>query len=455
MLKAIDPATGTLAREVPTDTDADLDRKLDAARAAYESWRRADFATRGDVMRNVARLMRERADSMAAVLTEEMGKVVREARGEIEKCAATAEHFAEYAERYLAREVIESDATLSYVQHLPLGAVLGILPWNSPFWLAFRVIAPAAMAGNVCLIKSDSHVPGCAQAIGQLFAGAAPPGLVQSLLIKSPSIDGVIRDPRIDAVSFTGSTSAGAKVAAAAAAEIKPAVLELGGSDAAIVLADADLAQAADTITLMRIIAAGQSCIATKRILVEAPVYDRMLELLEARMAAVAVGDPRDPATDVGPLARADLRDELHRQVSATIAQGARRVLGGEIPRGPGWFYPVTLLADVTPDMTAFREETFGPVATVTRADDADHAVALANRSEYGLAGSLWTTRERGEALAGEIVTGQLAINGLVKSDARLPSGGVKRSGYGKELGPHGIREFVNSQQVWVGPKRS
>ncbi len=456
MLRAINPASGELVREVATDTDADVDRKLAAARDAYASWRTASFADRGAVLTAVAALLRERSAALAALMTEEMGKTVREATGEIEKCAATAEHFATHAERYLAREVIESDATDSYVQHLPLGAVLGILPWNSPFWLAFRVAAPALMAGNVVLIKHDPHVPGCAEALGEVFADAgAAVGLVQPLLLETPAVEAVIRDPRIDAVSFTGSTRGGRAVARVAGEEIKPAVLELGGSDPAIVLADADLDQAADAITLMRIIATGQSCIAAKRILVEAPVYDRMVELLGARLGALRLGDPRDPNTDVGPMARADLRDELHRQVTETVAAGARCVLGGALPDGPGCFYPVTLLADVTPAMTAFREETFGPVAVVTRAEDADHALALANDTAYGLGGSVWTRPGRGEAMAKQIVTGQVAVNGVVKTDARLPSGGVKRSGYGKELGPHGIREFVNSQQVWVGPKRT
>jgi succinate-semialdehyde dehydrogenase/glutarate-semialdehyde dehydrogenase len=311
------------------------------------------------------------------------------------------------------------------------------------------------MAGNTCLIKHDPHVPGCALALAEVFqrAGAAT-GIVQVLLIEAEAVEGIIRDPRVRAISLTGSTRAGQAVASIAASEIKPAVLELGGSDPCIVLGDADLAQAADAACLSRVIAAGQSCIAAKRILVEEVVYDRFLEMLRERLAALKVGDPCDPATDVGPIARRDLRDNLHRQVSESVEQGARCLLGGEVPEGAGCFYPVTCLADVTPEMTAFREETFGPVACVTRVRDAEEAIDLGNRTEYGLAASVWTSAERGAVLAARLEAGQVAVNGLVKTDPRLPSGGIKRSGYGKELGPHGIREFVNAQQVWVGPKR-
>lgn len=457
MLRAINPATGQLVREIPTDDAAAVDRKLTAAAAAFRTWRATSFHQRAELMRAVAATLRARIDALASLMTEEMGKIDREARGEIEKCAHTAEHFADHAETYLATEAIASDAATSYVQYLPLGPILGILPWNSPFWLAFRVAAPALMAGNVCLIKPDPHVPGCAQALAEVFAASgAAPGLLQVLMVETDRVEPVIRDRRVAAVSFTGSTRGGQAVAAVAGSEIKPAVLELGGSDPAIVLADVpDLDAAVETITTMRIIATGQSCIAAKRVIVEDSIHDRFLERFAARLGALVEGDPTDPKTDVGPVARADLRDELHRQVRATIDQGARCLLGGELPAGPGSFYPVTLLAGVTPEMTAFREETFGPVAAVIRAAGAAEALALANRTDYGLAASVWTDPDRGEALARDIEAGQVAVNGLVKTDPRLPSGGIKRSGYGRELGPHGIREFVNVQQVWVGPKRS
>jgi succinate-semialdehyde dehydrogenase/glutarate-semialdehyde dehydrogenase len=310
------------------------------------------------------------------------------------------------------------------------------------------------MAGNVCLIKPDPHVPGCGQALPALFARAGvPAGVLDVLTIETEAAEAVLRDPRVAAVSFTGSTRGGRAVAAVAASEVKPAVLELGGSDPAIVLADADLEAAAAALSLTRTIATGQSCIAPKRMLIEAGVYERFTELLRARLAALVVGDPASETTDVGPLARRDLRDELHRQVRATVAAGARCLLGGEIPDGPGTFYPVTLLADVGPETPAFREETFGPVACLTSVRDADEALALANRTDYGLAASVWGETARAEALAAGIEAGQVVVNGLVKTDPRLPSGGIKASGYGRELGPHGIREFVNAQQVWVGPK--
>ena len=459
MLIATDPSTGEVVREVPAATPAEVDAALAAAEAARSAWRDRGIGGRADVLHAVAADLRARTDELAPLMTQEMGKPIAEAHGEVEKAAWCAEHYAEHAGAYLADEVIASDATRSYVQHLPLGTVLGVLPWNAPFWLALRFAAPALMAGNTGVLKHDPHVPGCAQAIGEVFARAlaaagAPDGVFVNLPLETAAVADVIRDPRVQAVSFTGSSRGGAAVASVAASQIKPAVLELGGSDPCVVLADADLDAAADTIALSRIINAGQSCIAAKRIIVEAPVYDALLGRLRERLAALKTGDPADPATQVGPIARADLRENLHRQVTETVAAGARLLLGGELPDGPGYFYPPTLLADVTTEMTAACEETFGPVMAVLRAEDADAALAAANATEYGLAASVWTTAERGEAMAREIAAGQVSVNGIVKTDPRLPSGGVKRSGYGRELGPHGIREFVNVQQVWVGPRQ-
>ncbi len=309
------------------------------------------------------------------------------------------------------------------------------------------------MAGNTCVMKHDPHVPACAEAVGELFTRVpGPANLLQNLAIETNWVEAVIRDRRIQAVSFTGSEKGGASVAAVAASEVKHAVLELGGSDPCIVLADADLEMAADAITLSRMINAGQSCIAAKRIIVEAETYDRMVDLLEARLSRLKLGDPRDDKTDVGPIARGDLRDQLHRQVADTIKAGARCLLGGEMPPGDGFFYPVTLLADVTVEMAAAREETCGPVAVVMKAATADEALRIANDTPYGLAAAVWSSAERGEALAREIEAGQAAVNGIVKTDLHLPSGGIKRSGFGRELEPYGIREFVNAQQVWIGP---
>jgi succinate-semialdehyde dehydrogenase / glutarate-semialdehyde dehydrogenase len=456
MLTVTDPTTGRVLHSVPPADEQAREAVLARAEAAFDGWRRRSFAERGDVLRAVAAELRADVEQLALLMTEEMGKPIKEARGEVEKAAWAAEHYAENAESYLAPETLPSDATHSYVQHLPLGVVLGILPWNAPFWLAFRFCAPALMAGNTCVMKHDPHVPACAAAIADVFERAgAPDAIMQNLPLETDDVAAAIRDRRVRAVSFTGSDRAGGIVASIAASEIKPAVLELGGSDPCIVLADADLEQAADVITLSRIINAGQSCIAAKRIIVENPVHDELVALLRERLAALKVGDPRDEATDIGPIARADLRDNLHRQVRQTIDAGARCLLGGELPEGDGFFYPVTLLTEVSPDMAASCEETFGPVAVVMRAETAEDAVRMANDTAYGLAASVWTTAERGEAMAREIEAGQVAVNGIVKTDPRLPSGGVKRSGYGRELGPHGIREFVNVQQVWVGPKQA
>lgn len=453
VLTATDPSTGKVVREVDAATPDQVSAIIERAHTAFESWRATSFANRAEVLNEAADYMRQNVDELGALMTEEMGKPVSEARGEVGKAAWAAEHYAEHAESYLGAESLASDATSSYVQHLPLGVVLGILPWNAPIWLAFRFGAPALMAGNTCVMKHDPHVPGCAKAIAEVFdAIGAPPGIFQALQAANPDVEAAIRHPRVQAVSFTGSSRAGGKVAAVAASEIKPSVLELGGSDPSIVLADADLEKAADVLTLSRTINAGQSCIAAKRVIVERPVYEQFVELFAKRLGDLVVGDPREESTQVGPIARADLRDNLHRQVTESVDAGARLLLGGELPDGDGFFYPVTLLADVTTNMAACAEETFGPVGVVIVAEDADDALRIANDTPYGLAASVWSTPERGEALASKIEAGQVAVNGIVKTDPRLPSGGIKRSGYGRELGPHGIKEFVNAQQVWVGP---
>lgn len=448
----INPATGEKLQDSPVLDAAAQEAALVGAREAYNSWKLTSYAERADVLKAVAAKMREQVETLAPLMTLEMGKPIKEARGEVLKAAWCAEHYAEQAEAYLSSLTLESDASHSYVQYLPLGTVLGILPWNAPFWLAFRFCAPALMAGNTCLMKHDLHVPASAQAIADLFDQVgAPAGIMQNMPMDNAAIERVIRDPRVQAVSLTGSEKAGSAVAAIAGSEIKPVVLELGGSDACIVLADADLEKAADTITLSRIINAGQSCIAAKRIIVEASVYDQLLEMLKERLARLKLGDPAEESTDVGPMARDDLRQNLHRQVAETVSAGARCLMGGEVPEGAGYFYPVTLLADVKPGMTAAVEETFGPVAVVMKAADADEAISIANDSRYGLAAGIWTERRRGEQLARRLEVGQVAVNGIVKTDPRLPSGGIKCSGLGRELGPQGIHEFVNAQQIWLG----
>ncbi|WP_086481057.1 NAD-dependent succinate-semialdehyde dehydrogenase [Oceanospirillum sanctuarii] len=454
MFTVINPTTGQPLYQKPLLTPDEMEHKIQASFEAWQLWRQRSFKERADVLIRVARMMRESVDMLAMPMTEEMGKPIKEARAEVLKAAWCAEHYAEHAEEYLSAKTLPSDASHSYVQHLPLGPVLGVLPWNAPFWLAFRFCAPALMAGNTCLMKHDPHVPGCAEAIAGLFTQAGvPENIMQNLPLQTPDVEAAIRHPRVQAVSFTGSGKAGGIVASIAASEIKPSVLELGGSDPAIVLADADLEAAADAIALSRIINAGQSCIAAKRIIVEESVHDGFVDKLKLRLEKLQMGDPKEETTDIGPIARKDLRDNLDRQVRQTLDAGAQCLLGGKVPDREGFFYPVTLLTGVTNGMLACQEETFGPIAVVLKAADADEALRIANDTEYGLAASVWTETKRGESIAREIMAGQVVVNGIVKTDPRLPSGGIKRSGFGRELGPHGIMEFVNTQQVWVGPK--
>ncbi len=456
MYIAINPTNGEELHRYDIFDQTRIDEIINQAAQAYKSWRKTEFAERASLLKKVAKELRADEENLAKLMTLEMGKPIKEARGEVQKAAFCAEHYAEHGAEYLAAKDLPSDATHSYVQHLPLGPVLGILPWNAPFWLAFRFCAPAIMAGNTCLMKHDSHVPACAEAIADVFVKAgAPQGLLQNIRVENEQVKHILEHDAVQAVSLTGSSSAGSKVASLAAQQIKPAVLELGGSDPSLIFADADLDMAADTLALSRIINAGQSCIAAKRIIVEAPVYDAFIEKLHTRLAALTMGDPAEESTQVGPIARADLRDGLHRQVSVSIEQGARCLLGGELPQGPGFFYPVTLLVDVTPQMQAACEETFGPVAVVMKADSQQQALEMANDTPYGLAASIWSADVNNAVqMAQDIEAGQVTINGIVKTDPRLPSGGIKRSGYGRELGPHGILEFVNVQQVWVGPKK-
>lgn len=452
MQNVINPATGKTIRQFQWCDDHTLEAKLNNAAHAYQQWRLLSFAERGEHLRNLATVLRKNSQQHSQLMTDEMGKPQVEALGEVEKSASGCEHYAEHAERYLAPQEIPSDAKKSWVQFLPLGTVLGILPWNSPYWLATRVFAPALMAGNTVILKHDPHVPGCAAAIEQAFIDAGvPKGVLQTVMADHSGTEKMIRDPRISALSFTGSTTGGSKVAAIAAAEIKPAVLELGGSDPAIVLADADIDKAVDVLATSRFICAGQSCIAAKRILVENSVYAEFIDKFSVRLAKLKVGDPTQADTEIGPIARAELREQLHDQVVRSIAAGAKCLMGGEIPEGAGSFYPVTLLTDVPLDAAAFTEETFGPVAAVRAVQNIEEAFAIANDTVYGLGASIWTQSERGAQLAAHFESGQVAVNGIMKSDPRLPSGGIKRSGYGKELGPHGIREFVNAQQVWQG----
>ncbi|CAL9278276.1 Succinate semialdehyde dehydrogenase [NAD(P)+] Sad [Streptomyces sp. SudanB5_2050] len=454
MIVSTDPATGTeLARYTPQSAE-EVDGVLDAVADAQAAWRRRDITDRVPLLREMARVLREGKDHYAALITAEMGKSVTEARAEIEKCATTCEYYAEHAPEQLADRPVASNATESAVVYDPLGVVLAVMPWNYPFWQFFRFAAPALAAGNGTLLKHANNVPQCALAVEEVVRKAgAPEGLCRTLLIEVDQVAGIITDPRVAAVTLTGSTEVGAIVAAQAAAVLKKQVLELGGSDPFIVLADADIAAAAATAVKARYVNVGQSCVNAKRFIVEEAVADAFVAAFTAAAAELKVGDPSDPETAIGPMARANLRDTLHDQVRRTVDAGAVLVLGGEVPDGPGCYYPPTVLDHVRPGMAAFDEETFGPVAAITRVADADEAITLANRTEYGLGAALWTTDlERARRLTRVIDAGAVFVNGMVASDPRLPFGGIKKSGYGRELGAEGIREFTNTKTVWIGP---
>jgi succinate-semialdehyde dehydrogenase / glutarate-semialdehyde dehydrogenase len=451
-IESVNPATGAQLGRFEEHTPAEVDRILGAAAHAFHEWRTRPFAARTELMREAARLLDAKKAEYARAMALEMGKPVGQGVAEVEKCAVACAYYAEHAKRFLAPDPRPTDAARSYVRFDPLGPVLAVMPWNFPFWQVIRFAAPALMAGNAAVLKHASNVPRCALELEQLFRAAGfPESLFSTVLVGSGRVPALIADRRVQAVTLTGSERAGAEVAATAGRELKKTVLELGGSDPFVVLADADLDTAARTATAARLVNSGQSCIAAKRFIVVDAVADAFLERFVAEMAARRMGDPLAPDTDVGPQARHDLRDALHRQVEASVARGARLVLGGRVPEGPGAFYPPTILAAVAPGMPAFDEETFGPVAAVIRARDEDEAIALANTSTFGLGASLWTRDVgRAERLAPAIEAGSVFVNALVRSDPRLPFGGIKRSGYGRELSEYGIREFVNVKSVWI-----
>ncbi|MEI6224475.1 MAG: NAD-dependent succinate-semialdehyde dehydrogenase [Deltaproteobacteria bacterium] len=451
-IETLNPTTGESLRTFTEMGKEEVDRILDAAVAAQKAWARVPVAERAVPMRKVAALLRERAPELGRLAAIEMGKPLKDGAAEAVKCAWVCEFYAENAEKFLAPRPETSDGSQAYVRFDPLGVILAVMPWNFPYWQVFRFIAPHLMAGNGGLLKHASNVPQCALAIEKLMHDAGfPKALFRTLLVGSKPVRGIILDDRIAAVTITGSEPAGRAVAAAAGESLKPSVMELGGSDPFIVLADADIEQAAKVGALARTINAGQSCICAKRFIVEAPVYDAFLEKFTAAMKAVKVGDPMEAGTDIGPQARTDLRDEMHGIVKQAIAEGARPLLGCTVPEGKGAFYPVSILADVKTTNVAAKEELFGPVAVVMRAETADQAVEIANDSRFGLGASLWTRDPaRIERLVPRIEAGAVFVNGLVKSDPRLPFGGVKTSGYGRELGLEGIRAFVNVKTVWI-----
>jgi succinate-semialdehyde dehydrogenase / glutarate-semialdehyde dehydrogenase len=451
-IESINPTTGELLEEFAEWSRDQTAAVIDRVDTAWRPWRETSFAERATLMRRAAAELRSRKDDYARTMTLEMGKPIAEGRGEVEKCAWVCEYYAEHSETFLGDEPAQSDGSRAYVGFRPLGTILAVMPWNFPFWQVFRFAAPALMAGNAGVLKHSSNVPRCALAIEEVFVNAGfPADVFRTLMIGSGQVDAVIENGRIKAVTLTGSDIAGRKVAAKAGQMLKKSVLELGGSDPFIVLADADLDEAAAVAARAHCINSGQSCIAAKRFIVEAPVYDAFLGKFKANMAGLVVGDPLDEATQVGPQAREDLMMELHGQVEASVKKGAKVLLGGAPLDCPGYFYPPTILTGVKPGMPAYHEEFFGPVAAVIEVGDAEEALAVANDSPFGLGGSIWTRdTAKGEQLAARIESGAVFVNGLVKSDPRLPFGGVKISGYGRELSHYGIKEFVNIQTVWV-----
>jgi succinate-semialdehyde dehydrogenase/glutarate-semialdehyde dehydrogenase len=451
-LISVNPATGQRIRAYPVLPAADVDRAVARASERFPDWSRLRAGKRAGFLEQLARALRGQSEALARVATEEMGKRLAEARAEVEKCAVACEYYASHGPDFLVDQMVASDAGRSLVAWQPLGPVLLVMPWNFPYWQALRQAIPATLAGNTVLLKHASNVPGCAAALEELFNEAGfPEGVFRNLAIGSDAVAGVIADSRVRGVSLTGSEGAGRAVAAAAGKALKKTVLELGGSDAFVVLADADLDHVAQQALTARFQNNGETCIAAKRFIVEAAVADAFVARLRDGIARLKVGDPMAEDTDLGPLARPDLRDDLHDQVRRSVDAGAACLAGGEALDRDGYFYAPTLLDRVRPGMAAFDEETFGPVAAVTRAADVEEAVALANASRYGLGGSVWTRdRARGEQVARRLECGCVFVNGIVKSDPRLPFGGVKDSGYGRELSALGIREFVNAKTVWV-----
>jgi succinate-semialdehyde dehydrogenase/glutarate-semialdehyde dehydrogenase len=453
VLQSINPATEDVFQTFDEFTDRQIDTALDQTHEAQLAWRLTSFGERAARLQAVARALRADKQRLAELATKEMGKPIVEAEAEVEKCAWNCDFYAEHAAAFLADEHVETNAQESYVAFEPLGVVLAIMPWNFPFWQVMRFAAPALMAGNGAVLKHASNVPGCALAIEEILSQQGLP--FRTVLVPGAGVEKLIADPRIAAVTLTGSSDVGERVASAAGKHLKKQVLELGGSDPFIVLADADLKGAAATAVRARNQNNGQSCIAAKRFIVEEPVADQFTETFAKAVKALSVGDPLDRATNVGPLARDDLRSTLVDQVDRSLAGGAHVVVGGKPLDGRGYFYAPTVLDGVSESMPAFREETFGPVAAVIRARDPNDAVRIANDTEYGLGAALWTADlDRAKHLARHIEAGNVFINGMVASDPRLPFGGVKRSGYGRELGPFGIREFTNIQTVWIGPAR-
>jgi succinate-semialdehyde dehydrogenase/glutarate-semialdehyde dehydrogenase len=451
-IRSFNPSDETVLETFEEFSVAQCDAILEASHEAFVAWRETPIAERARLLRAAAGCLRADRRRFAETMTREMGKPVAQAVAEVEKCAWVCEFYAEHGEGMLSPEIAQSDGSSAYVRFDPIGTVLAVMPWNFPYWQVFRFAAPTLMAGNAAVLKHASNVTRCALDIEAVFREAGfPPALFRTLVIGSAAVNNVIRHPRVAAVTLTGSEAAGASVAACAGGVIKKTVLELGGSDPFIVLADADLVAAATVAATARCINTGQSCIAAKRFIVEAQVAEEFTGLFVEAMRGKRLADPLEETTDIGPVAREDLLAELDAQVRGSISEGARLLLGGTRLDRPGFFYAATVLADVRKGMPAYDDEVFGPVAAVIVARDADDAVAIANDSPYGLGASVWTRNPaRAADIARRLETGSVFVNGLVKSDPRLPFGGVKKSGYGRELSTAGIREFVNMKTVWI-----
>ncbi len=452
-IRSMNPATGETIQTYEELTPEEVEEMLERAHEAHLAWRQTSFAERADLMRKAARVLRDGKGDYAELMAREMGKPVGGGRAEVEKCAWVCDYYAEHAQSFLAQEIVEAEASKSYVHFEPLGVVLAVMPWNFPFWQVFRFAVPSLMAGNAGVLKHASNVPGCALAIEEVFRQAGfPESLFCTLLIGSGQVSAVIENRRVKAVTLTGSTPAGRAVASKAGEMLKKTVLELGGSDPYLILEDADLDSAVNACVASRLINSGQSCIAAKRFIVPESISAEFERRFVERMKAETMGDPLAEETGVGPQARHDLRDDLHRQVTESIERGARLLLGGEVPEGAGAFYPPTVLADVSKGMPAYDEELFGPVASIIAVRDEEEAIRVANDTPFGLGAAVFTKdTARGEKIAAErLEAGACFVNAQVRSDPRLPFGGIKESGYGRELGSYGIREFVNIKTVVV-----
>ena len=452
-MQVINPASGEKIKSYQEHTADQASAIIDDVHEAWKGWKQTSFSHRAECMRNATSILRDDKEKWGKLMTQEMGKLTKDGIAEAEKCAWVCDYYADNAEQFLERELIETDAAKSYASFQPIGIVLAVMPWNFPFWQVMRFAAPALMAGNAGILKHASNVPGCALAIEEIFQRAGfPENIFKTLLISSSEVNDIIANDKVRAVTLTGSTPAGKSVAAKAGEMLKKSVLELGGSDPYVVLADADLENAAEVCVTSRLINGGQSCISAKRFIVESKVKEQFEKLVVEKMKSKKLGDPSVETTDLGPMAREDLRDELHKQVCDSVDAGAKCLTGGDIPAKEGAYYPATVLTNVKPGMPAYDEEMFGPVASIIEAKDEADAIRIANDSEFGLGAAVFTKdKARGEKIAEtQLEAGCCFVNTFVKSDPRLPFGGIKDSGYGRELGPYGIKEFVNIKTVYI-----